>query len=122
MSLPITEEVHIREYKNMTIEIKNVANRAISSQGSGKPASAVDSDRPSHSSSAKSSTSSDRVSLTASATQLAALEEQIGSLPIVDINRVAETRHALATGAHQINPESTADNLLATERAFAQKS
>ncbi len=106
----------------MTIEIKNVANRAISSQGSSKPASAVDSDRPSHSSSAKSSTISDRVSLTASATQLAALEEQIGSLPIVDMNRVAETRHALATGAHQINPESTADNLLATERAFAQKS
>ncbi len=106
----------------MTIEIKNIANGAISSQGSGRSAGAITNDGPAGSSSAKPSANPDRVSLTASAMQLTALEEQINSLPIADANRVAETRHALATGAHQINPESTADNLLATERAFAQKS
>ncbi len=105
----------------MTIEIKNVAHGSISNQGSSKPAGAIDSNRQSHGNSIKSSANSDRVSLTASATQLSALEEQINSLPIVDIDRVTETRHALASGAHQINPDSTADSLLAIERAFAQK-
>ncbi len=105
----------------MTIEIKNVANGVISSQAGGAPAGAVRGDRPMQNGSVNPSASSDRVSLTASATQLAALEEQISSLPVVDANRVAETRHALATGTHRIDPESTADRLLAVERAFAQK-
>ena len=105
----------------MSIDIKGLNNGPINNQGSSKPASAVNSNAHSQSASTNSA-GSDRVSLTASAAQLGALEDQISSLPIVDTNRVAETRHALATGAHQVDPNSTADGLLATERAFAQKS
>jgi len=104
----------------MTTQIKSIANAAVGNQGNSKPAGATTGDTRSNSTASKPSVGSDRVSLTSSATQLNALEDKINSLPVVDINRVAETRHALATGAHQVNPDSTADSLLATERAFAQ--
>ncbi len=106
----------------MAIDIKNLTHRATNNQGAGKPATAVNNSSQSGGNSIKSSTHPDRVSLTSSATMLSALEEQINSLPVADINRVAEIRYALATGAHQINAENTADGLLAVERAFAQKS
>lgn len=106
----------------MTVDIKSFAHGAINNQGSGKPADAINSGNQSSSNPVKSSAHSDRVSLTSSATMLSTLEEQINSLPIVDISRVAETRHALATGSHQVNAENTADGLLTAERAFAQKS
>jgi negative regulator of flagellin synthesis FlgM len=68
------------------------------------------------------STSGDRVSLTSSATQLQALEDQISSLPVVDAQRVEATQHALATGSHEVNPETTAEGMLEVERSFAQGS
>ena len=105
----------------MSIDIKGLTNGPINNQGSSKPTGEVNSDAHPRSTSTGSA-GSDTVSLTASATQLSALEDQISSLPIADANRVAETRHALATGTHQVDPDSTADGLLATERAFAQKS
>jgi len=105
----------------MSIDIKGLTNGPINNQGGSKPTGAVNSDARSQSTSVESA-GSDKVSLTASATQLSALEDQINSLPVTDANRVAETRHALATGTHQVDPDSTADGLLATERAFAQKS
>lgn len=49
------------------------------------------------------------------------MEDKISSLPVVDAQRVTETRHALATGSHEIDPASTADNLLTVELALAQK-
>ncbi len=105
----------------MNIDIKGLTNGPINSQGSNKPTGSTNSNGRAQGTSAQSA-GSDKVSFTASATQLGALEEQISSLPIADSNRVAETRHALATGTHQIDPNGTADGLLATERAFAQKS
>jgi len=105
----------------MPIDIKGLTNRPINNQGSSKPAGTVDSNAHPRSTSTESA-GSDTVSLTASATQLSALADKISSLPIADTDRVAETRHALASGAHQIDPDSTASGLLATERAFAQKS
>ena len=68
------------------------------------------------------STSGDRVSLTSSATQLQALEDQISSLPVVDTQRVEATQHALATGSHEVNPETPAEGMLEVERSFAQES
>ena len=65
-------------------------------------------------------TSGDRVSLTSSATQLQALEDQVSSLPVVDTQRVEATQHALATGSHEVNPETTAEGMLEVERSFAQ--
>lgn len=67
------------------------------------------------------STSGDRVSLTSSATQLQALEDQVSSLPVVDTQRVEATQHALATGSHEVNPETTAEGMLEVERSFAQE-
>jgi len=104
----------------MNIDIKGLTNEPINSQGGNKVGASTDNNARAQGKSAGAA-GSDTVSLTASATQLNALEEQISNLPITDSNRIAETRHALATGTHQIDPRSTADGLLATERAFAQK-
>ena len=105
----------------MAIDIKNLTNRSIVNQRSSNTAGAVRGNARSSGPSPQSSGNSDRVSLTGSATLLQALEDQINSLPIVDINRVRETRYALATGSHQIDTFSTANNMLAAEQALAQK-
>ncbi len=104
----------------MNIDIKGLTNEPINSQGGNKVDASTDNNARTQDRSTGAA-KSDTVSLTASATQLNALEEQISSLPIVDSNRISETRDAIATGTHQIDPRSTADGLLATERAFAQK-
>ena len=70
---------------------------------------------------AQQSSGGDRFSLTSSASKMRALEERIASLPVVDGQRVEATRLALATGSHQIDPDTTADNVLAVERGFAQQ-
>ena len=105
----------------MTIDIKGLTNSSINKQGSSNQTGTVNNETRSSNRSTSSSVGSDRVSITTSATQLSALEDRINSLSVVDTNRVTETRHALATGTHQVNHDNTADGLLASEYAFAQQ-
>ena len=105
----------------MTINISSLSGRPIKDTGSNNQAESTKGGASSNNASSGSTGNADRVSLTSSATLLKAVEDMISSLPIVDTQRVAETRHALATGSHEINPVSTADHLLTVELAFAQK-
>lgn len=71
--------------------------------------------------SAASSTSStnsteDPVQITAQAKQMAALEQTINSLPVVDEARVTEVRRALDEGRYEVNADRIADKLLRSER------
>jgi negative regulator of flagellin synthesis FlgM len=61
----------------------------------------------------------DSVSLTDSATRMRELESGLGRLPVVDSRRVEEMQRQLATGSFTVNPVSSADKLLALERALA---
>jgi flagellar biosynthesis anti-sigma factor FlgM len=61
----------------------------------------------------------DQFSLTSSATQLKALEEQISALPIVDTQRVLGVQRAVATGSFKFEPTVAADNMLNQEKGFA---
>ena len=52
---------------------------------------------------------------------LAALEQAVQSLPVVNESRVAEIRLALEEGRYQVNPERIADKLLRTEQELSTK-
>lgn len=57
----------------------------------------------------------DTLSITNTAVQLKALEDQISELPVVDTKRVQEVQRSLATGSFQIDPASVADKMLQFE-------
>ena len=61
----------------------------------------------------------DKVSLTASATQLQTLTEHVMTLPVADAQEVADVQRTLATTGLHFEPEQAADNLLDQEKAFA---
>jgi negative regulator of flagellin synthesis FlgM len=65
-------------------------------------------------------TVSDSVSLTDAAARLRRLEAALADHPVVDKQRVADIRQALADGSYQTDPERVADKLLALERDLAR--
>jgi negative regulator of flagellin synthesis FlgM len=60
----------------------------------------------------------DSVSLTEAAARLQKLEAALADHPVVDQQRVADIRQALADGRYRTNPERVADKLLELERLF----
>jgi negative regulator of flagellin synthesis FlgM len=60
------------------------------------------------------------VQITDQARQLAALEQAVQSLPIVNEARVAEIRLAIEEGGYQIDPERIADKLMRMEHELGQ--
>lgn len=63
----------------------------------------------------QSGSGSDKLSLTSTAVQLRALEDQIAELPVVDTQRVQEVQRSIATGGFQIDPARIADKMLQFE-------
>ena len=57
---------------------------------------------------------SSTVNINPVASQLQALEGQLGNEPAVDASRVAEIRQAIRDGKFSINPEAIADKLVAS--------
>jgi flagellar biosynthesis anti-sigma factor FlgM len=68
------------------------------------------------------SESTDRVRITDSARQLAALEQALRELPAVDQGRVDEVSRALAEGRYAVRPERIAEKLLQLEHALRRPS
>lgn len=60
------------------------------------------------------------VHITDSASQLAALEQQVRSLPAVDPVRVAHFSTAIEQGTYTAHPQQIADSLLQLEQALGQ--
>jgi len=58
----------------------------------------------------------DTVSLTESAKQLHRLEEQVNTQPVVDTQRIDETKQNIANGSFDINPSTIAQKLTMLER------
>ena len=63
----------------------------------------------------------DTVSLTGTASQLRALEQQIASLPVVDVQRVESIKQDIAAGSYQIDPPRVADKMIQIESAINQR-
>ncbi len=66
-------------------------------------------------------TTSDRVSLTSSATLLQDLEKEVATMPVVDTQRVEAVQMSLATGTFEVDPGRTADKLIEFEFALNGK-
>lgn len=59
------------------------------------------------------------VRITEQARQLAALEQALSDVPVVNEARVDAIRQALAEGRYEVNPERIADKLLRTEQELS---
>ena len=57
----------------------------------------------------------DKVSLTATATQLQALQQEIAALPAVDQDKVAALRAAIEDGSYQVDSQKLARNMIEFE-------
>ncbi len=57
----------------------------------------------------------DTVTLTSAASQLRSLEQQLTSLPIVDIQRVDAIKRDIANGAYEIQPTRIAEKMIQME-------
>jgi len=64
------------------------------------------------------SSSVDTVSLTGTASQLRALEQQIAALPVVDVQRVESIKQDISNGSYEINPPRVADKMIQMETAL----
>lgn len=58
----------------------------------------------------------DKVSITASGLLIAKLEEVVQSTPVVDNDRVAALKDAIASGSYEVDEQRVADRLLKFER------
>jgi negative regulator of flagellin synthesis FlgM len=59
------------------------------------------------------------VRITEQARQLAALEQALQSVPVVDEARVSAIRQAIENGSYEVAPERIADKLVSLERELA---
>lgn len=59
------------------------------------------------------------VRITGQARQLAALEQALNDVPVVNESRVAAIRLAIEQGQYEVNPERIADKLLRTEQELS---
>lgn len=65
--------------------------------------------------------SSDTVSITNTASQLQALEKQLASLPVVDVQRVDSIKREISNGTFEINPPRIADKMIQIESAISNR-
>lgn len=96
----------------------NSLSGAPSAVGSGRRA-AKTRDATSGESSAAGSTPGD-VHITGPASLLAALEQQLHNMPVVDEARVAQFRTAIESGSYTIQSGQVADQLMQIEHSLAQ--
>lgn len=63
----------------------------------------------------------DTLSLTGTASQLRSLEQQLTSLPVVDIQRVDSVKREISNGNYEINAPRIADKMMQMEMAINQR-
>jgi len=61
---------------------------------------------------------SDTVSLTNAAAQIQSLQQVIAGVPVVDSERFANLKAAIADGSYSVNADELAQNLLSSESLF----
>lgn len=84
---------------------RSEAAKPASSQGQSQPAAAD-----------KSAGTSDTVSITQSGLLMSKLEELVQRTPVVDADRVAALKDAIASGSYEIDDQRIADRMLKLER------
>lgn len=62
----------------------------------------------------------DQLKLSSQAAQLQALEAEIASLPVVDVQRVQDVQRTIATQSYEVQPARVADKVLTFEAGLAK--
>ncbi|HVC31774.1 MAG TPA: flagellar biosynthesis anti-sigma factor FlgM [Steroidobacteraceae bacterium] len=103
----------------MTNEINGLSGASTTSVGAGAPAAKTrDAVTGGSSAPAAAEAAASSLHITDSATQLAALEQTLRSLPAVDPARVTQFRAAIEQGTYTVQPHQVADRLLQLEQAL----
>lgn len=96
----------------MGIEINGLVNRSTQGTSSGK----VGKESPEQSESAGAQpgtrSSGDSLSLTDTAAKMSNASEALSEVPVVDSDKVARFREAIANGSYRVDPEKVAEKLL----------
>lgn len=87
-------------------------------KGSNTGSVAADKTQSETAGSAAASQTSDQLTLTSSARSLQKLSDAVAQTPVVNSDKVASVKQALANGTHQVNPSSIADKLLQFEQGL----
>ena len=95
-------------------------NSSRTQQSGERQVSGVSKDSKKTSEPSKSSTNSDRVSLTDTAERLKALEHQLAQQPEVDNKRVSNVQEAITNGNYKVDPERVADKMMSFEASFSK--
>ena len=93
----------ISGYQNRPVQVSTDKKVSSTSDAAASPAQAA-------------GTSTSPVRITDQARQLAALEQALNDVPVVNEARVAAIRNAIEQGQYQVSPERIADKLLRTEQ------
>src|SRR5258708_2306127 len=107
-------EVSDRSQAVVSSKINGIeVGRRTSSVGAGRPVQRPqDAARGTTTTTTSSADSTGEVQITGAASQLAALEQSVRDLPVVDEARVAALRTALDQGSYQVVPRKIADTLM----------
>jgi len=102
----------------MPININQITSNTTQTKNAGEQKNVVNLDKitkNSTQSSEKATLSPDSVNLTASATRIKALEEQVARLPIVDTNKIEQIKSSIDEGSYEVNPERIATKMIQLE-------
>jgi negative regulator of flagellin synthesis FlgM len=102
---------------DVTSKISGPDNRSTSAVGAGKPVERVR-DVASQPKTAEQG-STEGVTITGAARQLAQLEERVKDMPAVDEAKVAAISASIEQGTYKVQPEKVADGLMSIEAALA---
>ena len=99
----------------MAIEITGLPTSHVQDSSGGSQAKTLQNDVSQQQTTNTSSATTDTVTLTASAAKLHELEQNLSKLPVVDQDRVASLRKAIANGEYNIDPNRTAEKFVQLE-------
>ncbi len=104
----------------MTIDINNIppASTQVTDVGSHRGGSPAQTEKAPDKPNTPAQSSTDQVSLTPAAQQLRQLEAQIADQPVVNSQKVAAVKEALANGSFEIDPNRIAGKMMSLERAL----
>ncbi|OOZ41491.1 flagellar biosynthesis anti-sigma factor FlgM [Solemya pervernicosa gill symbiont] len=102
----------------MGIEINGLNNRATQGAGTSKQDKEVQGGKGESADKGAPTTQGDSVSLTDTASRLSNLSEALADTPVVNTDKVAAFREAIANGSYQVNPEKVAEKLMGLEESL----
>lgn len=99
----------------MAIEITGLPTSQVHDSSGGNQTKALQNEVSQQQTAKSGSATTDTVTLTASAAKLHELEQNLSKLPVVDQDRVASLRKAIANGEYNIDPTRTAEKFVQLE-------